>query len=67
MPEKLVTFDREFVQALEQDPEKALKELGLEPTREAIDMLREMDFKSLYELADAYSKVSPEGVKAMFP
>jgi hypothetical protein len=67
MPEKQVTFDKEFVQALERDPEKVLKDLGLEPTPEVVAAIREINSESLYSLAQAFSKVSREEVAMIFP
>jgi hypothetical protein len=62
-----ITFNEAFVRALEQDPEKVLIELGLEPTPKVIAAIQEIDSESLYTLARAFSKASREEVAFVFP
>ena len=67
MSEERITFDREFVAALERDPEEVLKRLGLEPTDEVKAAIKEMDFESLRKLADAFSGKPGGEVSFAFP
>lgn len=51
-------FDKDFLRELEEDPERVLKEYGIQPTPAMIDAIREMDFGPLYRLAETFVKPS---------
>jgi len=55
-----VRFDREFLQALEEDPAGVLKQYGIEATPDIIDAIREMDFGPLYKIAEAFPAAAAE-------
>ena len=58
-PSRQFRFDEDFLQALEKDPVSALKELGVEPTPEIVDAIRELDFGPLYRIAAAFPGALP--------
>jgi hypothetical protein len=48
--------DEKFAQALAADPEKALREAGVEPTPEMLDALKGIDAASIQKLAQAFGE-----------
>ena len=46
--------DEKFAQALVRDPEKALKEVGIEPTPEILEALKGVDAAAIQRLAQAF-------------
>ncbi len=46
--------DEKFAQALVSDPEKALKEAGIQPTAEMLEALRGVDAAAIRRLAQAF-------------
>ncbi len=48
--------DAEFCDDLGANPEKVLKENGVEPTKEITDALRDLDSKAVQKLAAAFGK-----------
>lgn len=55
--EKLMT-DRAFASALVSDPEKTLKDNGVEPTPEMVAALQGLDAAALERLAGAFGKAA---------
>jgi hypothetical protein len=47
------TFDPEFAEKLEMDPEAALRHIGIEPTDEVLGALDEVDISAIRDLAIA--------------
>ena len=47
--------DEKFAQALVDDPEKALREAGIEPTPEILEALKGVDAVAIRKLAQAFS------------
>ena len=47
-------FDDAFAEALKEDPEAALRGIGIEPTDEMLEALGEIDPESLEKLAKAF-------------
>jgi hypothetical protein len=48
--------DEKFAQALAADPEKALREAGVEPTPEMLEALKGIDAASIQKLAQAFGE-----------
>jgi anaerobic selenocysteine-containing dehydrogenase len=48
--------DEQFAQALVNDPEKALKEAGIQPTPEMLEALRGVDAAAIQRLAQAFGE-----------
>ena len=48
--------DKQFCSMLIADPEKTLKEHGVEPTKEMIEALKELDETAVQKLAAAFEK-----------
>jgi len=46
--------DPEFAEKLLANPEEALRSIGIEPTEEMVDALRDVDADSLRRIADAF-------------
>lgn len=51
--EKVMTDD-EFVTALVNNPEKTLKEAGVEPTEEILDAIKGLDVEAVRKLASSF-------------
>ena len=47
-------FDPAFAQALLQDPAQALESIGIEPTPELLEALRNVDVDSIMAVAEAF-------------
>jgi hypothetical protein len=47
-------FDPAFAQALLQNPEQALKSIGIEPTQEILKALKKVDVNSIAAVAEAF-------------
>lgn len=47
-------FDQAFVNALLQDPVRALREAGIEATEELLDALKQVDLASLVATVEAF-------------
>ena len=56
-----VMSDEAFVQALINNPEKALKEAGIEPTPEILEALKGVDAAKLKQLAQAFGDQKAAG------
>lgn len=52
---KIIT-DEAFVEALVEDPEKALNEAGIEPTIDLLEALQGVDVASLKDLAASFGE-----------
>ncbi|MFQ5946960.1 MAG: Os1348 family NHLP clan protein [Anaerolineae bacterium] len=48
-------LEPDFAKSLARDPERALKEVGIEPTPEILDGLRGIDLKALSKAAETFS------------
>jgi hypothetical protein len=48
--------DKEFAEALVQDPEKTLADAGIEPTVDLLEALKEVDAESLKNMAAAFGE-----------
>ncbi len=48
--------DENFAKALAADPEKALREAGIEPTPEMLEALKGIDAASIQKLAQAFGE-----------
>lgn len=48
--------DEKFAKALADDPEKALREAGVEPTPEMLEALKGIDAASIQKLAQAFGE-----------
>lgn len=48
-------LEPDFAKALERDPERALREVGIEPTPEILDGLKGVDLNALSKAAETFS------------
>jgi hypothetical protein len=51
-----ILSDEKFAKALADDPEKALRDAGIEPTVDLVDALQDVDAESLKNLAAAFGE-----------
>ena len=51
-----ILSDEEFAKALSDNPEKALKDAGIEPTIDLLEALQDVDADSLKNLASAFGE-----------
>ena len=51
-------FDTAFCERIIADPEGALNELGIEPSEEILEALKDIDVESIKRLATAFGSVS---------
>jgi hypothetical protein len=49
-----ILSDEKFAQALAENPEKALRDAGIEPTVDLVEALQEIDAESLKNMAAAF-------------
>jgi hypothetical protein len=50
-----VLHDPAFVEGLAENPEEVLSEIGLNPTREILDALKNLNTKSIVRVAEEFS------------
>ncbi|NLF13344.1 MAG: hypothetical protein GX597_16290 [Anaerolineaceae bacterium] len=53
-PSNVALFDQAFVNALLQDPVRALRDAGIEATEELLDALKQVDLASLVATVEAF-------------
>jgi len=57
--EKIDVLAPEFIQKLKDDPEAAIREVGVEPTAEMLDALKKLDVEALIKFVGAFPEPPP--------